>query len=213
MPPLPPDIDLAVERLWQAACREHPLFNGQVFCADTVAPDVITGHWTEYRRVVAQMGDPSLIPVLQVRSLAVCGAVTGPGGVAVARRNAHSVYQAGQWQLPPAGSVDAGSAIQGGADIRHALLAELREELGLASDAVQSMRPLCLVQHPSGVLDLGLQVVVRLGADDLRQAHRAGGNDEYDLLLVLPEADIPAAVMAQGGALVASALAFLDRIA
>jgi 8-oxo-dGTP pyrophosphatase MutT (NUDIX family) len=212
MPPLSPAVERQVGRLWQEACQMRPLFNGQVFCADSVGPDIITGHWTEYRRVVAQMADPALIPILRVRSLAVCGAVTGPGGVAVARRDARSVYQAGLWQLPPAGSVDGGSADGAGADIRHALLAELREELGVAAGAVRSLRPLCLVQHPSGVLDLGIQVSVAMDQADLLAAHRVGGNDEYDRLLVVPPASVPAAVRAAGGTLVPSALAFLGRL-
>ena len=212
MEPLPPLLDASVERHWLAAQRGRRLFNGRVFCADAVTPDLISGHWTEYRRVVAQMADPRLIPALQVRSLAVCGVLCCQGGVVVGRRDGASVYQAGLWQLPPAGSVDDGSAQGDTADIRHALLTELQEELGIPAGAVDAVRPLCLVQHPTGVLDLGMQITTRLTAADVLAAHRAAGNREYDRLLVMPAAEIQNRLATLDGQLVPPARAFLRRL-
>ena len=37
------------------------MFNGLVFSADTITPRLISGHLTEYRRVVAQMELPELL--------------------------------------------------------------------------------------------------------------------------------------------------------
>src|SRR4051812_3898994 len=102
MPPLPAALEATVELHWQSACRDRKLFNGQVFCVDRIGPEVIEGHWTEYRRAVAQMADPALREKLRVRSLAVCGVLRCRDGVAVGRREAASVYHAGLWQLPPA---------------------------------------------------------------------------------------------------------------
>lgn len=120
MPALPPALDAEVEALWQAACvRMAPLmrlFNGRVFNAERIAPTHITGHLTEYRRVVAQMSRPGLFEVLQVRSLAVCGVLTCPDGVVFGRRHPGAAYQAGLWQLPPAGSADAGCVDTDGSD-------------------------------------------------------------------------------------------------
>src|SRR5436305_6066904 len=131
MPELSPALDATVERHWREACRHRALFNGQVFCADRIGPERIEGHWTEYRRAVAQMADPALRRVLRIRSLAVCGVLRCRDGVAVGRREAASVYQAGLWQLPPAGSVDSGAAEPGGASWQRALVGELQEELGI----------------------------------------------------------------------------------
>jgi len=61
MPDLPRALDQEVERLWQAACERAAtdgagrLFNGRVFSVDRFAADLITGHLTEFRRIVAQM--------------------------------------------------------------------------------------------------------------------------------------------------------------
>jgi hypothetical protein len=114
MPALSSAVDLEVERLWQAARQRVAaggagrLFNGRVFSADTITPDLITGHLTEFRRIVAQMERPELFAELGVRPLAVCGVLRCANGVVAGRRHSAAIYQAGMWQLPPAGSVDAG---------------------------------------------------------------------------------------------------------
>ena len=69
MPELPATTDREVEQLWQAACRRAAaggagqLFNGRVCSADTITPHLVTGHLTEYRRVVAQMERPELFAI------------------------------------------------------------------------------------------------------------------------------------------------------
>lgn len=212
MPPLPPALDASVERHWQAACRRHPLFNGRVFSADRYDARGIEGHWTEYRRVVAAMADPALVAPLQVRSLAVCGVLCCRDGVVLGQRDPGSVYQPGLWQCPPAGSVDYGSAREGGADLPAALLAELREELGLDAGAVEAIRPLCIVQHPTGVLDLGMQVTTGLSGADILAAHAARGNREYAALAVVPAHDALGWIAAQGGLAVPTVHELLRRI-
>ena len=213
MLPLDPALDAVVERHWQAACARHPLFNGQVFCADRYDAAGLDGHWTEYRRQVAQMADPGLFRRLQVRSLAVCAALCCQDGVVLGQRDAGAVYQPGLWQLPPAGSVDRGADRGATADLGAALMAELWEELGLSAEAVTAIRPLCLVEHPSGVLDLGMQVTTLLCGADVLAAHRARGNQEYAALAVVPAPDVPGWLAARGAAAVPTLHALLRRVA
>ena len=209
MPVLDPALDALVERHWQDRSQRHALFNGRIFSADAITPGRITGHWTEYRRIVAQMADPALRHVLRVRSLAVCGALFCRDGLVVGRREPDSAYQAGLWQLPPAGSVDRSAATPTGADWRRALLAELQEELGIPADAVTALRPLCLVQHPTGVLDMGVRIDTGLSAAEVRAHHRTCRDKEYDELLVLAPADLEPEIARRGGRLTPSAPAFL----
>jgi hypothetical protein len=58
------------------------LFNGRVFSIDTIAPDRITGHLTEYRRQVAQTEENALFADLGIRSLAACGVLAGTNQLA-----------------------------------------------------------------------------------------------------------------------------------
>lgn len=209
MPPLSPALDAAVERLWVPARDRLGLFNGLIFSADRVTPDLVEGHWTEYRREVAQVADPSLRPALGIRNLAVCGILCGPGGVAAGRRDARAAYEAGLWQLPPAGSVDTGAAEPGGASWQAALLSELAEELGIPPGAVRALHPVCLVEHPTGVLDLGIRIDTDLDAAAIHRHHAQAPHREYDDLFVAPPAEVPARVAAAGGRLTPSSAIFL----
>lgn len=212
MPALGPELDAIVSAHWARATAAAKLFNGRVFCADTITPALITGHWTEYRRVVALMADPALLPVLPVRNVAVCGVLCCPDGIAVGRRQRGSIYQPGLWQLPPAGSVDFGAAVRGGADWRRALLTELREELGIPADAVTAITPIALVQHPTGVLDLGFRIDTPLSAADIRSRHEEAGDGEYDQLRILPRSTLLATIEAEGGRAVPALRVFLDHL-
>jgi hypothetical protein len=215
MPPLPPLLDAEVERLWAAAQRRLSgrLFNGRVFSADVITPRLVCGHWTEFRRIVAQMDRHDLFPVLGLRSLAVGGVLMCPDGVVFGRRPLDAVYQAGEWQLPPAGSVDASAAgPEGDVDVRRQFFAELREELGLERDTVGEPRLLCLVEHPgSRVLDLGVAVRTMLSAAEIRAAQSARANAEYGALEVIAAAELPAFLDRAGGALNGQARALLRR--
>ena len=212
MPALAPELDAVVAAHWDRATGTHALFNGRVFCAETVTPALITGHWTEYRRIVALMAEPGLFAALPVRSVAVCGIVCCPAGIVVGRRQCASIYQPGLWQLAPAGSVDGGAATAGGADWRRALMAELREELGIPADAVTAAAPVALVQHPTGVLDLGFRIDTKLSPADILACHRTLGDGEYEQLRILPPSSLLSAIEAEGGRLVPAARLFLRHL-
>jgi hypothetical protein len=193
MPPLPPALEQEVERLWQAARQKRPrLFNGQIFSADEFTPEIIRGHWTEFRRSLAQIDRPELYDDLGVRSLAVNGVISCHEGVLIGRRNSHAVYCAGEWQLPPAGSVDQGAAMADGSiNFERQLLVELQEELGMPPDHIEGFTPLCLVEHPgTHVTDFGIEMRTNVSAEILLSVHAASGNQEYEDMRVLPVASI-----------------------
>jgi hypothetical protein len=189
------------------------LFNGRIFSIDTVAPDRITGHLTEYRRLVAQLEDHALFAELGVRSLACGGVLRCSGGVAIGRRRPGSIYQPGMWQLCPAGSVDADAVrADGTVDYRAQLLMELHEELGFSSDLVGEIAPLCLVEHPaSHICDLGMTMTTTLDADAILAAHRAHGDGEYDPLRIIPVSELAAFISWAGCSIVPPARLFLAR--
>lgn len=202
MPRLGAELDTEVERLWQAAQARHAnkLFNGRVFSADAITPHLISGHWSEYRRIVAQIARHELFGEIGARPLAVGGVILGPDGVVFGRRPASAIYQAGEWQLPPAGSIDGGAArpgSQGGeVDFMHQLIAELQEELGMKACAVRNPRPLCIVEHASRgtgshVLDLGIGLETEFTAEMIHAAHASGGNAEYDPLAIVAVTELP----------------------
>jgi hypothetical protein len=211
MPALSPELEAEVEAEWIAACvRMAPvmrLFNGRVFNAVRITPTRITGHLTEYRRVVAQMARPALFDALQVRSLAVCGLLTCSDGVVFGRRQPGAAYQAELWQLPPAGSVDSGCVrADGTVDLTRQLLTELTEEVGLSEDEVRVGIPLCVVEHEgSRVSDLGIRLHTDLTAAEIVHRHATNGNAEYSPIRVVAQAELGAFLDSQHGRIVPSA--------
>jgi len=219
MPVLSRELDAEVEQLWHPAASRvaagggGELFNGRVFSADSITPRLITGHLTEFRRVVAQMEHPALFKTLRLRPLAVCGVVYCADGVVIARRHASAVYQPGMWQLPPAGSVD-GRAVDayGSVALTRQLLDELREELGLAATDVDAPRPLCIVEHAgSHVSDFGMALRCRLGGPAILATHAEHGNQEYQTVCVLRREELAQFVADTGALMVPPAPVFLRR--
>lgn len=219
MPALPAVLDAEVSRLWHSAQRRMngKLFNGRVFSADKIAPDTIVGHWTEFRRIVARMDRPDLGDSMPVRPVAAGGVIVGgpPAArfVVFGRRPAGAVYQAGEWQLPPAGSIDPGAARSDNTiDPLRQLRTELTEELGMPADSIGEARALCLVEHPgSGVLDLGIAVTTPWNQAAIRAAHAAHGNGEYDPLILVPTAELPAFLALNDGCVTRQATIFLSE--
>ena len=218
MPALPAALEAEVERLWQAAQARMggALFNGRVFSSDRISPTLIEGHWTEYRRIVARMDSAGIAADLPLAPTAVGGVVLGGAGpdafVLFGRRPVGAVYQAGQWQLPPAGSLDPGCAEGEWLDPLRQLRTELAEETGLPADAVSDPRPLCLVEHPgSGVLDFGIALRTSWTAEAILAAHARAGDGEYDPLEAVRLSDLPGFLRRHEGHVTQQAFAFLAR--
>lgn len=216
LPPLAPALETEIDALWEAAQTRTGgmLFNGGVFSVDAITPNLLSGHLTEFRRIVAQMKQPDLHDVLRVRPLAVCGVVCCRGGVVLGRRPAAAVYQPSMWQLPPAGSVDAGAMLPDGwLDLHGQLFRELHEELGLPRGSITEFRPLCMVEHPgSHVLDLGFLLRTSLDAAAVLSAHAHTGNCEYKDLEVVPFGAISLRMEGLADTIVPPARVFLHEL-
>jgi hypothetical protein len=195
MPNLAASLDADVSEIWDMEQTRlgGVLFNGRVFSADTITPNLVTGHWTEYRRIVAQLRRPELHAGLGIRPLAVGGIILGPDGLIFGRRQPQAVYQAGEWQLPPAGNVDRTCERPNGeVDVVAMLLTELEEELGISQSQVHSPRPMAIVEHTEvHILDLGIALNTDLPAHAILVAHRGSGNAEYDPIAIISQADLP----------------------
>ena len=193
MPSLSPELDARVEQLWRDACAEAEqgkagrLFNGQIFSVDRLHPQHITGHLTEFRRVVAQMREPALFQELHLRPLAVCGALRCADGLVIgrARIGGKKVY----------------------------IAAQVGQFVGGAVGEIHRPHPLCIVEHPgSHVCDFGLGLRTHLRAAEILAAHRRSGNAEYDPLRVVPDAELADFLIHVRENLVPPALAFIQRL-
>jgi hypothetical protein len=212
---VPAALEPAIATAWAAAQRRAGgrLFNGRVFSVAQVTPACITGRFVAYRLAVAGFSDPALAAALAVRPLSVCGVLRTPDGVVFGRRAAQATYEAGLWQMPPAGSVDAGAMRGDRVDAIAALRAELAEELGLPWSRIALCRPFALVVHAaSGVHDLGCLLETPAGFAEIAAAAAAGGSREYQDLRAVPDAALAGFIAAERAAMVPAAPLFLAAL-
>lgn len=187
------ETETEITRIWAQACQKTPaLFNGCVFSADRVTCSDISGHWTDYRSVLAQMKNPALFTQLRLQSLAVVGLLETPEGYVLGRRHPSSVYQGNFWQSPPAGSIER----RGNSTAVHLdeqLLAEAEEELGLTAESLTIGPPQLIVRHPgTRILDIGMPMRTPLSFSAVEAHWKNEANQEYDQLALVPHADIEA---------------------
>jgi 8-oxo-dGTP pyrophosphatase MutT (NUDIX family) len=216
MPALATVVEAEIERLWREAQSRlgDALFNGRVFSAEHITPRRVSGHFTEFRRIVAQVARPELFATLGLRPLAVNGVVRLRDGILLGRRSLRTAHQAGKWQLPPAGSVDPGAAdARGNIDLAAQLLKELREEVGITAKREWLGPPIAIIEHPgTHVLDIGIPLTVPMDGAEALALHARFGDGEYAPLRVVAEADFPAVLAELGNAVVPTASILLRRI-
>ncbi len=193
MPELPPEIESRVTSHWNAALAQHPtLYNGRVFCADVIGAEIISGHWSEYRRVLAQMQEPDLYGSEILRPLAVVGLLQTTDGIVIGQRSEKSIYLPGYWQGAPAGNVESREG-ETRIDLAAQLAAECLEELGLTDVACQIGACLLACEHPqTHIVDVGMNITTSLDFETLKERCSRLGNAEYQtLMLIRPEMTLP----------------------
>ena len=193
MPELPSEIESRVASHWNAALAKHPtLYNGRVFCADVINAEIISGHWSEYRRVLAQMREPDLYGADFLRPLAVVGLLRTTDGIVIGQRSEHSLYLPGYWQGAPAGNVESRDG-EAQIDLAAQLMTECLEELGVSEAECQIGRCLLACEHPqTHIVDAGMEIATELDFEALQERCSRLGNAEYQtLMLIRPDTPLP----------------------
>ena len=210
------DLEIAVEHLWQAeqARRGKAMFNGKIFSAVEITPDIIHGRIVEYRHLIAQRAKPELFEVLNVRPVAVSGLFECANTIVFGRRSKTMTQDAGLWELCPSGVLDTSKAAVGyNVDYCAQILTELQEEIGISPDTVDDIRPFCLVDDSdTHVIDIGIVLTSRLSADEVLLKYHAAATKEYDDLLIVPHDEVAKFVEDKRGQLVVVSTALLEYI-
>lgn len=195
-----------VDELWreQVAARGSALHDGRLFSVSARSPRELRGWFAEYRWWVAQRCDPSLRDALGVRPLGVTGLLRAGDATLFGLRSARVLQNPGCWELAPSGGVEPSArAADGALSLVAQLIAEAREELGLAPESVERAAPFALVVDPgSGVLDAFVDVALaprererlleRAGGDDYAQLRWVRGAELADWIAQLGDALDPA---------------------
>ncbi|WP_141493146.1 NUDIX hydrolase [Neokomagataea tanensis] len=178
--------DKIIEEIWLNKKKTYPtLYNGRVFCVDSMTPDHIHGHWDEYKNILAQMSQPALFAENPLKPLAVVGLFKASDGVIIGRRAKNSIYLPGYWQGLPAGNVETREESDH-VDLKQQILAEALEELGLSAHELEVGPPLIACEHPdTHIIDIGIALYSRLPFDEVEARCQKYGNAEYDALMCL----------------------------
>jgi hypothetical protein len=221
-PVLSAAVSRDIESHWQKALTTNPLlFNGMVFSADVTARSLISGHFTEFRRVVAQMRDPALYESLGLHPISVSGVLfcrersrASCTTLVLGRRSRKSIFQSSIWQLPPAGCLDDKAIILGGEiDWRRQLLSELVEELGMPAAAVEIIPSIGMVEYPAiHAMEIIIPLKCRWSSEDILETHRRSGNDEYEELRLVQAEDVLDTIGQLGDRLSLPARIFLPHL-
>ena len=211
----PPAFEPAIEAAWAAAQARAGgrLFDGRVFSVTDFTPNRIAGQLVSYRLAVAAYADPALAAALRLRPLSVCGVLRMADGILFGQRQLGATYEAGLWQTPPAGSVDAGAVRDGVVDAMGQIRTELAEEIGLDWLRIAACRAMTLVEHAAtGVHDLAFLLETPAGFAEVAACHAATGCTEYTELRAVPEPALAGFLAAEAGRVVPAAALFLRAL-
>ncbi len=192
-----PALKARLEAFWTAekAARGDRLFDGPVFQLARWTRSRLTLWPRTYRHLLARHRVPELAAALGSSFIGVTGVLTYGDQVLMGRRADYLAADPGRWELAPSGTLCRPDPIV-------VLYDELREELGLAPDAVERPEPFALVlDASSGIAHVCLRVVSRLDPTAVAARHRALATDEYAEVRWLHRAELPGFLEAESGRL------------
>ena len=199
-PPLAAPVAARVAALWQAAQQDCGgiMFDGRILTLTERTPGRLAGHFVPYSWFVAQKRDPALVPILDLRPLAVSGILTVGDSLVFGLRGQDVVADRGLWELAPSGSVDIQALRSDGTvDAAGLLLREAVEELNVDPAWVQGLRPVALLDNgKTRVNELCFSARLDCSVDQLRRVFAGRSNREYDELRLVPPGDLATFVAA-----------------
>ena len=186
------EVEMRVEELWQAALStmSSRLFNGPIFCATDYNEREIRGYFSEYRYLMAQIMDPRLKTVLNMKPVSLLGFLTCRDGVLFGRRQSWVATRPGQWGFLPSGLLRPDLfANQGKVDYVKAFLIHLKEELNMEAHFLSdlSVHSLVVDKAVEGEnLSLVMRADIALSSLSVKKEHLNAPDDEYDEVIAVP---------------------------
>ena len=190
------ETEARVNELWQAALStsNSRLFNGPIFCATSYNEKEIKGYFSEYRYLVAQMLDPRLKSVLNIKPVSLLGFLTCNDGVLFGKRQPWVATRPGQWGFLPSGLLNPQAFLSTGrADYVKAFLAHLKEELNIEAHFLRDLyvHSLVIDNTVDGEnLSLVLRADIALSSLAVKKEHLHAPDDEYEDVIAVSEENL-----------------------
>jgi len=205
-----------VEALWleQSQDGDACLVNRRIFSLVDWSPSVLNGHFTEYKRYVAQSLHPMLYEFLRIRPLAVTGCLNCKDGIVFGLRGPDVWQYPNTWELVPSGSIDCTAQVTKELiNPVFQILKELSEEVGI-SIPTESVTTNCFLieDQRSRVVDLVFSLNSDLSAEQVCDAHAAKASDEYVRLEIVPVNSLPAVIAGNRLTIADASVVILQRL-
>lgn len=190
---LPRDIIERIDDIWHAALPERysGLFNGVIFCAQSIERNRISVFRAEYKQYFAQITDPLFLGDINLQPLACSGVLTCTDGIIVGKRASTVALDPNLWELAPAGTFDEKCVNDGTLDATTLLLNEAEEELGIPKKLLQVGEVLAVVQEQkTQAIDLMVRAHVPITEADVQKYFENSPCPEYSQVRVIQPSGI-----------------------
>lgn len=217
LPELTPALDRRVAELWHEATirRGHALFNGRMlgFAAEPETPGAAALEFTEYRRFLAQLEDPSLYAQLNVNPLAVTGLIECKDGILIGKRG-EVTQDPGLWEVLPSGGIgEPFVGADGEVDLARQLRAEFEEEVGPGLPEFENVAPAYWLQERSThVVDIVLRATLASTLFQVLDRFGANPNHEYRAIDAIPVDGVAERLKAEREVFSETTLCILDAV-
>lgn len=199
--PVTATIRRRIDEIWDREREGNPglLYDGQLLSYQEERGGRLVCTFVPYRRFVAQVREPELYTVLQIRPVAVSGVLRCRDGIVLGKRSEGLFGAPGKWEFAPSGGIDAQARV--GArrvSAQTQLYHELEEELQILPRSVRTIRPLAIADDAeSNLIELIFTIEADIRAADLGQSH-LNDRREYETVRCVYPDGIAEAVTALG---------------
>jgi len=198
LPVLEPEIDIRVGEIWDLAVkkRDRGVYNSKVVTVATsdcpLESAITRAEFTEYRRVLAQLEDPSLFTNLEIYPLAVTGFINCADGILIGKRGEVS-QDSGCWEVLPSGGIEESCVRENGVvDLSCQLRCEFNEEVGENLPELEDITPIFwIVEEQTHVVDIVLRATIPCTLGEILDSAGKNENNEYLNIDAVSNSSIP----------------------
>lgn len=187
---LDPSIENHVEAIWNYEIdrTQGKIFNGKLLSAwGGFNEKELIGDFVEYKHYLAQARDPSLINILKIHPICVCGYTVSGDHILIGKRSKAVTDYPNYYELVPAGGIDIKSVENNQVDIYKQIKIELKEEAGLDESQVLSAVPKYLITCAD---TNSYEICFNIELSPLLKNQNLLGNGEYTRLLWIKKSQL-----------------------
>lgn len=178
-----------IDRIWQEeqAHSFSTLYNGQLLNFLRLEGATLYGEFVDYKFYLAQLREPGLKEVLDLKIVAVSGITTTADKVLFGKRSEQVTQYKNFYELVPSGGIDPEALVGTKVEISKQFEKELWEETGISTTEIRETKPFALLhdlEHDSYEICAEISVNYLMAKETLRPT------PEYQKLLWVSKGEV-----------------------